>query len=235
MNTLGEKIKKLRIENKLTQQELASQLFVSDKTISSWEKNRTSPEINMLLSICSIFNINFYSLIDSNYCNNLPLEIEVKLKVSKEEYERLYNNIKNKSKEITTLNQIDRYYIPVNQKFNDEWLKIRSENNKHILNYKKRIDNNICDEYESLFDNLKNLECILNNLGYKEKGIINKKRTRILYKEKYEFAFDYLENIGYFIEIEVKLKVSKDEYERLLNELNIDLKLIDNKRYYDYI
>lgn len=48
MLTIGEKIKKIRILNNLTQYELAEMLFVSEKTISSWENNRTIPDLNMI-------------------------------------------------------------------------------------------------------------------------------------------------------------------------------------------
>ena len=47
--TLGEKLKKIRLSNNLKQSELADMLFVSEKTISSWENNRTAPDLNMIL------------------------------------------------------------------------------------------------------------------------------------------------------------------------------------------
>ena len=37
MTNIGEKIKEIRIKNNLTQQELGDKLFVSDKTISSYD------------------------------------------------------------------------------------------------------------------------------------------------------------------------------------------------------
>lgn len=240
MNTLGKKIKSLRIANKLTQSELAEKLFVSDKTISSWECDRTIPEINMLLSISTLFNTNLYSLIDTNYTNQLPLEIEIKLHVDKNEYDRLFKLIKELSDDIVEVKQIDTYYIPLYKKINSEWLRIRNENNKCILTYKKKVNETVREEYESMFDNQKNLECILENIGFKKKGIINKNRTKIIYKNKYEIAFDYIDNIGYFIEIEVKKFDSKENQEidnliKLIKDLNIDLKLIDHKKYYDYL
>ena len=48
MLTLGEKIKNIRISNNLKQSELAEMLFVSEKTISSWENNRTVPDLNII-------------------------------------------------------------------------------------------------------------------------------------------------------------------------------------------
>ena len=63
MLTLGEKIKKIRITNKLKQSELAEMLFVSEKTISSWENNRTVPDLNMIYKISDYFKKSFYYLI----------------------------------------------------------------------------------------------------------------------------------------------------------------------------
>ena len=48
MDNLGNKIKKERIKNNLKQSELAKILCASEKTISSWENNRTLPDLNMI-------------------------------------------------------------------------------------------------------------------------------------------------------------------------------------------
>ena len=42
---LGKRILELRKKMKLTQQALAEKMFVTDKTISSWEANRTEPSL----------------------------------------------------------------------------------------------------------------------------------------------------------------------------------------------
>ena len=69
MNDIGNKIKELRIKNNLSQLELANILYVSNKTISSWENNRTNPDINFIFKLCDIFHVSFYSLVDNEYCN----------------------------------------------------------------------------------------------------------------------------------------------------------------------
>ena len=53
MINIGSNIKKLRIKNSITQQELGDKLYVSDKTISSWESSRTYPDISVLLDLCT--------------------------------------------------------------------------------------------------------------------------------------------------------------------------------------
>lgn len=56
MNLSG-KIKKLRAENKLTQEQLAEKLKVSRSTISSWETGRSYPDLEMIIEICDCFNV----------------------------------------------------------------------------------------------------------------------------------------------------------------------------------
>ena len=107
-------------------------------------------------------------------------------------------------------------------------------------NPKKKIINNCCEEYEVLIDNSTNFETILKNLGFKMKGSIIKNREKIMYKDKYEFSFDNVQNIGSFVEVEVK-KIEKDniteikELMKVLENLKIDLNSIENKRYFDYL
>lgn len=56
MNLCG-KIKKLRAENNLTQEQLAEKLQVSRSTISSWETGRSYPDLEMVIEICDCFNV----------------------------------------------------------------------------------------------------------------------------------------------------------------------------------
>ena len=240
MNSLGEKIKKLRLENNLTQEELADKLYVSNKTISSWECDRTIPDINMLFKLSSIFHCNLYSLLDQNYYNNIPIEIEIKLKVDNNEYKRLFNLLKDKSNNIKEVIEKDIYFKTPIKKEYKEVLRIRKENDLYILSYKKENTDKTRDEFETIIDNYDNLEKILLNLGLEKKGVIEKKRIKILYKNKYEFAFDEVKDIGKFIEIEVKnIEYSHiEEINRLMdiiNEFKIDINLITDKKYNEYL
>lgn len=240
MTNLGEKIKNIRITNNLKQSELAKMLFVSEKTISSWENNRTVPDLNMIYKISDYFKKSFYCLINDELDTENTNEIEIKLKVNEEEYSRILNIIKNNSVNKRNVNQIDTYYTLTNKKLNQEWLRIRNENGKYIFNYKKKIDNSHYEKYDVLIDNFNNLNIILNTLGSKQIGTINKNRTIYIYKDKYEFSFDIVKDIGMFIEIELINKSSdfeKDFYDllNLLEDLKIDLNIIDRKKYIDYL
>lgn len=55
----GEKIRKKRREYNLTQKELGEKIGVSDKTISSWENNRTLPDIEMLSLLHQTLDLTF--------------------------------------------------------------------------------------------------------------------------------------------------------------------------------
>ena len=52
---VGEQIKRYRELNDLTQTELAEKLGVSRQAVSSWEINRTEPNIGMIEKMASIF------------------------------------------------------------------------------------------------------------------------------------------------------------------------------------
>lgn len=54
---LSVKIKKLRAEKNLTQEQLAEKLQVSRSTISSWETGRSYPDLEMVIEICDCFDV----------------------------------------------------------------------------------------------------------------------------------------------------------------------------------
>ena len=54
--SIGENIKKWRELRNLKQSELAELIGVSDKTVSSWEINRTEPKMGMVEKISSALN-----------------------------------------------------------------------------------------------------------------------------------------------------------------------------------
>ena len=97
MNSLGKRIKTMRIQNKLSQMDLANLLYISDKTISSWENDRTIPDINFIFKLANVFHTSFYTLAYGEYSNSSNLELEIKLKVNIDEWNRILNVIKSKS------------------------------------------------------------------------------------------------------------------------------------------
>lgn len=239
---LGSRIANLRKKKKWTQQDLANRLFVTDKTISSWEANRTEPNLEILVKLSEKLNCATSYLIYGNNIKN-DIETEIKIKITKSEFDFLKLYLEENANFLTETNQTDTYYQPTHRKFlkdnNDEiteWLRIGIRGNKKILNYKNWYDNKYCDEYEVEIDDEYNLEKIFIVLGLEKLVVVNKIRRTYFYQEKYEIALDYVENLGYFIEIEVKEynKNAKEEYDSLLKvakDLKLNLANIDKRGY----
>ena len=55
--SIGENIKGLRVEKNMTQTQLASLLFISQDTISLWERNKSLPDVKSLIQLSKIFNV----------------------------------------------------------------------------------------------------------------------------------------------------------------------------------
>ena len=64
--TIGQKIKKLRIEKGLTQKDLADQVHVTFQTISKWESDINEPDISTLKEIAKLFGVTLDFLADEN-------------------------------------------------------------------------------------------------------------------------------------------------------------------------
>ncbi|MGH1848737.1 helix-turn-helix transcriptional regulator [Enterococcus gilvus] len=54
---ISNQIKEYRLLNHLTQKRLGELLNVSDKTISSWENDRTYPDISLIVKLSEIFGL----------------------------------------------------------------------------------------------------------------------------------------------------------------------------------
>lgn len=63
---LGEKLKELRTQNKLTTKELSIKLQTSDASISRWENNLNIPDAEVIKKYCEYFSISADELLDIN-------------------------------------------------------------------------------------------------------------------------------------------------------------------------
>lgn len=232
----GERISKLRQNKNITQKELALKLYVTDKTISSWEANRTEPSLDMIMRLSELLECSAsYLLYGDKPKDNV--EMEIKIKLTKEEFDNLNRVMKENGTFLLESNQCDTYY-QIN-KFNgiiDEWLRIRVSGNKRVLTYKSNNNNMYCNEYEVEIENSDNLEKIFDSIGLRKITVVNKGRRIYSYLDKYEVSLDNVDGLGYFIEIEVKgaIKNYLEEYDNLLrNSRNLGLNLnnIEQKRY----
>ena len=74
----GKRISKIRQSKNITQKELASKLYVTDKTISSWESNRTEPSLEMIIKLSEILECSAsYLLYGDNSKDNIEMEIKI--------------------------------------------------------------------------------------------------------------------------------------------------------------
>ena len=69
---IGEKITELRKKYNYTQENLAEKIGVTRQTLSNWESNITSPDLNQASLLCKELKININDLLDND------LELDVK-------------------------------------------------------------------------------------------------------------------------------------------------------------
>lgn len=60
---IGKKLKEKRAEYELTQEQLSEQIFVSKKTISNWETGKTTPDLDSLIRLSTLFNLSLDNLL----------------------------------------------------------------------------------------------------------------------------------------------------------------------------
>ena len=61
----GEKVQKLRNQNKWTQEQLAEKLYVSRTAVSKWESGKGYPNIDLLKDVAKLFNKTIDELLSS--------------------------------------------------------------------------------------------------------------------------------------------------------------------------
>lgn len=95
---IGDFLRKLRHEKELTQIQLADILFVSNKSISRWEKGKGLPDIDILIELARFYGVSLEELLDGQR-NEMTDNVEsTVLKVA--EFE---NEEKKKMKRITQI------------------------------------------------------------------------------------------------------------------------------------
>lgn len=63
---VGKKIKSLRWEKKMTQDDLASKLYVTRQALSKWERGESLPSIDVIMLIGREFNVTFEEILCLN-------------------------------------------------------------------------------------------------------------------------------------------------------------------------
>ena len=67
---VGKIIKKIRIENNLTQEKFAEELGVTYQAVSKWENGKSLPDISLIKEICNKYNIDINSFLDGDNVKN---------------------------------------------------------------------------------------------------------------------------------------------------------------------
>lgn len=175
------------------------------------------------------------------------VEIEIKIKINEEKFNKLKKFFNSNATFVKEVEQKDEYFTSKFEDFTKEkypykWLSIRERGEKKILNYKhfypeKEEIHLYCDEYEVIIDDIDRMKKIFNELNIISFALIHKNRNIYMYKnDKYEIALDKVENLGYFIEIEVKkIELDIEEERKLLDDeakkLNLNLDDVDQRGY----
>ena len=91
IDKISDLIKTKRKERKITQEELADKLGVTEKAISRWETGRGTPDISLLIPLAKELKIEVFELLSGEENRNITKNIESII-----EYEEKSKKIKNK-------------------------------------------------------------------------------------------------------------------------------------------
>jgi transcriptional regulator with XRE-family HTH domain len=70
LDSIGERIKNLRIKNNISQEVLAENLNISRQTISKWENDSVTPDLTSINLLCDYFKVTPNYLISGIDCEN---------------------------------------------------------------------------------------------------------------------------------------------------------------------
>lgn len=76
-NRIGQFIAELRKEKKITQKDLATQLHITDKAVSKWERGLSCPDIVLLTSIADILGVTTSELLSGEKNSSVDAETTV--------------------------------------------------------------------------------------------------------------------------------------------------------------
>lgn len=80
MTKISKNIKRLRMLQNMSQEELAQKLFVSRQAVSSWENNRTQPDLDMIKKLSELFEVEVEELL---YGEKRNTKLEESVRTSK--------------------------------------------------------------------------------------------------------------------------------------------------------
>lgn len=170
------------------------------------------------------------------------IEIEKKYKITEEIYNEIIKFFDTEKIDASFEYQNDTYFSPLHFPFlggeiDNECLRLRVINKKNILSYKKFIEAtdkspSHCIEHEMEVNDVCNLKLILKDLRIEEVFTLKKKRINYFYKN-IEVSLDKVDNLGYFIELEIKNKSNTSEALKEMEILTKKFNISENLRNYE--
>ena len=64
--SVGTKIRRLRLQNKWSQEELAHKLNVAQTSVSNFESNKTIPDFLVMQKVCEVFEVGFEYFVEKD-------------------------------------------------------------------------------------------------------------------------------------------------------------------------
>lgn len=68
--SIGTKIRTLRLQHKMSQEELAHKLQVAQTSVSNFESNKTIPDFLVMQKMCEVFEVSIEYFVEENTTNN---------------------------------------------------------------------------------------------------------------------------------------------------------------------
>ena len=78
--SLGTNIQYLRKLNKLTQEQFAEKMGITRQTVSRWESDEVTPELNKLIDMCSVFSCKLDELVREDMSSKAEIYSEVTIR-----------------------------------------------------------------------------------------------------------------------------------------------------------
>lgn len=109
----GERLRSLRIENKLTQEELGNKLNLTKANISKYETGRLEPNIETINNLANFFNVSIdYLLANTNVRNPYRTENDMPTKA--------YHNLDQSGLSDEDIKKVEEYIELLKQKYNPD-------------------------------------------------------------------------------------------------------------------
>lgn len=189
---IGKFIAKCRKDKKMTQQELADKLGITDRAVSHWENGRSIPDISLYKSLCNELGISIEELVNGEKDNSEEAkERAIMLTINEKE------KTKRKSKKIITVLIIFFMIITFG-----------------IFYYNKNLKVNLIDDSDYLYDEVINF---LKTKDFEENHDSAQKDFNTFYsyhgfgieqKENYKYVYMWIYNSSYYIENTEALAIS---------------------------